>query len=106
MYEEIMLFLSELDKIEGEHSGNMKRFEEIDNHYNKQIILTENFYDELIRTIEHMKEDHLNDLVEESKRHSQIADIEHDHLRENVDEMNRIRSDIEDNIENIMEKLE
>ena len=87
MYEEIICFLEELNKIEEEHEGNMKKFSEVDNHYNKQIILTENFYDELIKTIENMKEDHLNDLVEESKRHSQIADIEHDYLRENVDEM-------------------
>jgi hypothetical protein len=32
-----------------------------------------------------MKEDHLADLLEESKKHSQIADIEKDYLRENVD---------------------
>lgn len=83
----------------------MKKFSQIDNHYNKQIILTENFYDELIKTIENMKEDHLNDLVEESKRHSQIADIEHDYLRENVDEMETIRRDIQDNLDVIMEKL-
>jgi len=32
-----------------------------------------------------MRDDHLNDLYEESRKHSQIADIENDYLRENVD---------------------
>ena len=51
-----------------------------------------------MKTIEVMKEDHLSDLIEESRRHSQIADIEHDYLRENVDEMDIIRKDIENNL--------
>lgn len=42
-----------------------------------------------------MRDDHLADLEEENKKHSQIAAIEHDYLRENVDEMASIRSDIE-----------
>lgn len=32
-----------------------------------------------------MRNDHLNDLIESSRKHSQIADIEHDYLRENVE---------------------
>ena len=83
----------------------MEKFEDIDNHYSRQIKMTELFYVELQKTIQIMKEDHLNDLVEESRRHSQIAAIEHDYLRENVEEMQTIREDIEGNLEVIMEKL-
>ncbi len=53
-----------------------------------------------------MKEDHLSDLIQESRRHSQIADIEHDYLRQNVDEMDIIRKDIVNNLQVIMQKLE
>ena len=88
-----------------EYEENMKKFSSIDDHYAKQIKMTEQFYEELIKTVELMKEDHLGDLIDESQRHSQIADIENDYLRENVDEMENIRRDIEDNLETIMEKL-
>ena len=53
-----------------------------------------------------MRDDHLSDLQEESRKHSQIADIEHDYLRENVDEIENIRNDIEENLETIVEKLD
>ena len=49
----------------------------------------------MVSFIEQMRDDHLADLHEESRKHSQIADIEHDYLRENVDEMGNIRNDIE-----------
>lgn len=52
-----------------------------------------------------MRDDHINDLIEENRKHSQIADIEHDYLRENVDEIHTIRKDIEENLETIVEKL-
>ena len=76
----------------------MRQLENIDNHYRQQIQMTEIFYAELQKTIETMREDHLNDLVEESRRHSQIAAIEHDYLRENVEEMEVMREDIESNL--------
>lgn len=53
-----------------------------------------------------MRDDHLSDLEEESRKHSQIADIEHDYLRENLEEINNIRNDIEENLETIVEKLD
>ena len=106
MYQTIIHFLKELSVIQNEHHENMNRLANIDDHYKKQMLLTENFYEELLNTIETMKEDHLNDIMAESRRHSQIADIERDYLRENVDEMEYIRKDIEDNLETILEKVE
>lgn len=53
-----------------------------------------------------MRDDHINDLIEQNRRHSQIADIEHDYLRENVDQINNIRKDIQENLETIVEKLQ
>ena len=40
MYEEIICFLKELNSVEEEHHENMEKFEEIDNHYSKQIKIT------------------------------------------------------------------
>lgn len=76
----------------------MQKLTQIDNNYERQIEQTTEFYTELFAFIEQMRDDHLSDLQEESRKHSQIADIEHDYLRENVDEMTNIRNDIEENL--------
>lgn len=78
----------------------------IENSYQQQIELTRSFYSDLSAFLEQMRDDHINDLIEESRKHSQIADIEHDYLRENVEEIGNIRRDIEENLETIVEKLE
>lgn len=85
---------------------NMTKLSTIDEHYIEQIEQTKYFYSEILSFVEQMRDDHINDLVEESRRHSQIADIEHDYLRENVDEISNIRKDIEENLETIVEKLD
>jgi hypothetical protein len=41
-----------------------------------------------------MKADHLEDLALERDKYVQIAEIENDHLRENIIEINVIRNDI------------
>lgn len=60
----------------------------------------------MINFIERMRNDHISDLEEESRKHSQIADIEHDYLRENMEEINNIREDIEENLETIVENVD
>lgn len=55
--------------------------------------------------LEQMKEDHLNDLVELSKKHIQLAYIKEDHLQNDVEEMEVIRKDIIDSLEIILENF-
>ncbi len=63
----------------------MTKLTQIDASYNQQIEHTKDFYSELLNFIEQMRDDHISDLEEESRKHSQIGDIEHDYLRENVE---------------------
>jgi len=46
--------------------------------------MTTVFYDRLISIIEEMKNDHLEDLVQDRDKYTQIADISNDYLRENI----------------------
>jgi hypothetical protein len=105
MYELIVEFLGELTGVEREHAQNMGRLSTMDEHYCQQVELTKGFYAELLGFVEQMRDDHLSDLFEQSRKHSQVADIEHDYLRENVEELANIRTDIEDNLEVIVERL-
>jgi hypothetical protein len=41
-----------------------------------------------------MKQDHLEDLMTEKDKYTQIADIQNDYLRENIIEINVIKEDI------------
>ena len=49
-----------------------------------------------------MKNDHISDLVHEKEKYTQIADIENDNLRENIIEVNVIRNDIENHMEEVL----
>jgi hypothetical protein len=59
----------------------------------------------MIEIIEEMKTDHLSDLLQEKEKYTQIADIENDHLRENIIEINTIRNDIEGNMEEVLDGI-
>lgn len=52
-----------------------------------------------------MKQDHLNDLIEERNKYTQIADIQNDNLRESIIEINVIKNDVEDHIEEVLEGI-
>jgi hypothetical protein len=52
-----------------------------------------------------MKTDHLYDLALERDKYTQIADIENDHLRENIIEINVIKNDIENHLEEVLEGI-
>ena len=52
-----------------------------------------------------MKADHLFDLAAERDKYTQIADIENDHLRENIIEINVIKNDIENHLEEVLEGI-
>lgn len=84
----------------------MKTFGSIESHYEQQYNLTQNFYDELLKILEQMKEDHLNDLVDVSKKHIQLAYIKEDHLKNDVEEIEVIRNDILNSLEIILERFE
>lgn len=75
MYELILEFLTELSQVENEHLQNMTRLRMIESNYEQQIELTRSFYSDLSAFLEQMRDDHINDLIEESRKHSQIADI-------------------------------
>ena len=53
-----------------------------------------------------MKEEHLQDLEEEKEKYLQIADIQLDYLKENVQEITYMREDIETNIPSIVTDIE
>ena len=68
--------------------------------------LTTAFYDRLMEIIDEMKTDHLNDLVQEKDKYTQIADIENDNSRENIVEVNIIKRDIQDNMEEVLSGIQ
>ena len=53
-----------------------------------------------------MKSDHLSDLIQERDKYTQIADIENDNLRENIIEINVIKNDIQNHMEEVLEGIE
>ncbi len=67
--------------------------------------VTSAFYDRLVEVIEEMKADHLYDLSVEREKYTQIAEIEKDHLRENIIEINGIKNDIENHLEEVLEGI-
>lgn len=69
------------------YSQQLNTFASIEEHYELQYNHTRNFYDELIKTVRQMKEDHLGDLVDLSKKHIQLAYIKEDHLKNDVEEI-------------------
>lgn len=83
----------------------MERFSDLSSSYQQQLELTGAFYDRLIEIIEEMKADHLYDLAQERDKYTQIADIENDHLRENTIEINVIKNDIENHLEEVLEGI-
>jgi hypothetical protein len=52
-----------------------------------------------------MKGDHLTDLMAERDKYTQIADISNDYLRENIIEINVIKNDIENHLEEVLEGI-
>lgn len=56
--------------------------------------MTAGYYDQAIRILNDMKDEHLQDLMEEKEKFLQIADIQVDYLNENVEEITYMREDI------------
>lgn len=52
-----------------------------------------------------MKADHLQDLLQERDKYTQIADIENDNIRENILEINTIQNDIEGNMAEVLQGI-
>lgn len=52
-----------------------------------------------------MRDDHIAELEQQARRDSQIADIEWDYLRENVEEMGAVWADVEANLGDIVDKM-
>ena len=105
-YDDLKEIVQELDEAHSRYSQQLKTFSSIEDHYENQYNLTQSFYEELLKTIEEMKEDHLNDLVEMSKKHIQLAYIKEDHLKSDVEEMEVIRNDIFNSLEIILENFQ
>ena len=53
-----------------------------------------------------MKADHLSDLIQERDKYTQIADIENDNLRENIIEVNVIKNDIQNHMQEVLEGIQ
>jgi archaellum component FlaC len=45
------------------------------------------YYDEVLKILTQMKEEHISDLIEEKEKYLQISDIQVDYLNENVEEI-------------------
>ena len=105
-YSELKEFISDLDQIYFQYQDQIGVFESMERHYETQYNLTENFYEELLRIIEQMKEDHLNDLVDISKKHIQLAYIKEDYLNSDLKEIEIIRNDLMQNFTDILEQYE
>lgn len=83
----------------------MERLSQIDWHYKKQLEHTEYYYEELLAFVQQMRQDHLNDLEQQQRRDSQIAVIEYDYLKDNVEEIDVIWKDVQANLDNIVDKM-
>jgi hypothetical protein len=105
-YEEISQFLRDLVNVESRHYDASHKFSNIESHYNTQIELTTSYYDEVLRILAQMKEEHLHDLCEEKDKYIQLAHIQVDYLNENLEEILYMRDDIESNIPSIVNDIE
>ena len=88
------------------YQNQINFFADIEGHYEQQFNRTQDFYDELLKTIQQMKEDHLQDLVDLDKKHTQLAYIKQDHLKNDMEEMEVIRNDIVNSLETILENFQ
>ena len=76
------------------YQNQINFFADIEGHYEQQFNRTQDFYDELLKTIQQMKEDHLQDLVDLDKKHTQLAYIKQDHLKNDMEEMEVINNQL------------
>lgn len=72
-------------------------------HYRHQYQITEQFYDSLFELVQQMKEDHLQDLDAEGRKHAQEALIREDHLKAQLESIELIRNDLTSNLEGVLD---
>ena len=90
----------------GQYTGQLDFFSMMEDHYEKQYDITEHFYEQLLGTIQQMKEDHLNDLVDMSKKHIEASYLKDNELSNDIEEMEVIRNDIIDSLDTILGHFE
>ena len=93
------------NSVKKEHRASIEQFSRLEEHYQQQINLTSVFYDNLIDILEAMKRDHLEDLHHDRSKKTQEAYIANDHLEENIAEIQAITSDIESNLEEVLQEI-
>ena len=85
---------------------NLQGFQEIDEHYFTQQQMIGQFYDAMIDYMKHLKGEHINLLKADSKKYSQIADIESGELEECKMEIQEILIDVGDSANEIIENVD
>lgn len=75
-YQEVLQFTGEIEEVENSLRHNEEAYKRLPSHYANQFDLVEQFYDAMISYIQHVRTNHLEILHKESRKFTQIAEIQ------------------------------